>query len=166
MGHTLLRYRNRAEITALTCKQKRYLVLFSCMRKNYSVGCEHTLTLLYYIAGLLFVEMLTALSVLKTKIMTWVLLMRADQSSSTIKRNNMEQGKHVQLTLDLFQPSAVNAIVFLSCFIVCFRFCSASFSSRHVSPTENIYAPQKKTWFWVMSKNRKIRFTLLNKKEG
>ena len=71
--------------------------------------------------------------------------MRADQSSSTIKRNNMELGKHVQLTLDLFQLSAANAIVFLSCFIVCFRFCFASFSSRHVSPTENIYAPQKKT---------------------
>ena len=47
--------------------------------------------------------MLTALSVPKTKIMTWVLLMRADQSSSTIKRNNMELGKHVQLTLVSFE---------------------------------------------------------------
>lgn len=34
----------------------------------------------------------------------------------------MELGKHVQLTLDLFQPSAANATVCLSCFTVCFRF--------------------------------------------
>ena len=56
----------------------------------------------------------------------------------------MELGKDVQLTLDLFQLSAGNATVCLSCFIVFFRFCSASFSSHHVSPIENIYAPQKR----------------------
>ena len=65
-----MRYRNRAEITIPMCEKKPYLVWFSCMRKSYLVGCEHTLTLLYYITDLLFVEMLTALSVPKTKIMT------------------------------------------------------------------------------------------------
>ena len=44
--------------------------MVSCMRKSYLVGCEHTLTLLYYITDLFIVEMLTALSVPKTKIMT------------------------------------------------------------------------------------------------
>ena len=94
--------------------------------------------------------------------------MRADRSSSTIKRNNMELGKHVQLTLVSFEQQMLptcrrllfpcargsraikeigdaNAIVCLSCFLfVCLRFGTALFFSRHICPIENM-RPQKKT---------------------
>ena len=43
-GTTLLRYRNRSEITVLMCKQKPYPVWFWCRRKSHSLQCEHSLS--------------------------------------------------------------------------------------------------------------------------
>ena len=41
-GVASLRYRNRAQITVLMCKQKPYLVWFPCQHKSYLVYCKLT----------------------------------------------------------------------------------------------------------------------------
>ena len=92
--------------------------------------------------------------------------MRADQSSSTIKRNNMELGKHVQLILVsleqqmlptcrrlLFPFARGSRFVCLVCLFVC-----VFFSSRHISPIEDINATAIKNMILrYVSKNKKIR---------
>ena len=40
-GAASLRYRSRAKITVLMCKQKPVQAWFSCRRKSYPVSCEH-----------------------------------------------------------------------------------------------------------------------------
>ena len=118
--------------------------------------------------------------------------MRADRSLSTIKRNNMELGKHVQLTLVSFEqqmlpawrrllfPCArgsraikeigdVNAIVCLSCFLlfVClftfwYRF---RLFSPYLSNREHAAAKENMILDYA-SENRKIRYTSLKENEG
>ena len=118
--------------------------------------------------------------------------MRADRSLSTIKRNNMELGKHVQLTLVSFEQQMLptcrrllfpcargsraikeigdaNAIVCLSCFLlfVClftfwYRF---RLFSPYLSNREHAAAKENMILDYA-SENRKIRYTSLKENEG
>ena len=118
--------------------------------------------------------------------------MRADRSLSTIKRNNMELGKHVQLTLVSFEQQMLptcrrllfpcargsraikeigdaNAIVCLSCFLlfVClftfwYRF---RLFSPYLSNREHAAAKENMILGYA-SKNRKKRYASLKENEG
>ena len=117
--------------------------------------------------------------------------MRADRSSSTIKRNNMELGKHVQLTLVSFEQQMLptcrrllfpcargsraikeigdaNAIVCLSCFLL--FVCLFAFWYRFLlfSPLSNREhgAAKENIILGYASRNRKIRYASLKENEG
>ena len=87
--------------------------------------------------------------------------MRADRSSSTIKRNSMELGKHVQLTLvsleQLMLPTCRQMLQF-ACLVFFVVVVCVFFSSRHISPIEGINATAIKNMILrYVSKNEKIR---------